>query len=281
MTAEKMQSVLNAIREHANSISSEEELAKSMIERRTRFAVDITRLSYWFPKIQAAGLPAPKTKIIKATDAEYIDIYRLLGRQGLKGPGHTLISRIKSAADEIGYPCFLRTDHTSGKHDWEKTCYLANPGKLIDHIANIIYFWECVNISAPPCDVWAVREFLPTMPLGVCKNYGNMPICREFRFFVNGPEVKCRHPYWPPKALEQGGAEYYDNFNWKTFTRLPAGENLHGMASLAGNAAGGEWSIDFLETKNGWFITDMAEAHKSYHWEGCPKSRYKSNSRLI
>ena len=45
---------------------------------------------------------------------------------------------------------------------------------------------------------------------------------------------------------------------------------LRNLASAAGKAVGGEWSVDILETRRGWYITDMAEAYKSWHWEGCP-----------
>lgn len=32
-------------------------------------------------------------------------------------------------------------------------------------------------------------------------------------------------------------------------------------------------SVDILDTEKGWFVTDMAEADKSFHWEGCPNDR--------
>ncbi len=46
---------------------------------------------------------------------------------------------------------------------------------------------------------------------------------------------------------------------------------IRSLASRAGAAIGGAWSVDILETTRGWFVTDMAEAHKSYHWPTCPK----------
>lgn len=42
------------------------------------------------------------------------------------------------------------------------------------------------------------------------------------------------------------------------------------LAAHAGSVVGGAWSVDILETERGWMVTDMAEAHKSFHWEGCP-----------
>jgi hypothetical protein len=45
---------------------------------------------------------------------------------------------------------------------------------------------------------------------------------------------------------------------------------LVALAEKAGAAVGGSWSIDILETEKGWYVTDMAEAYKSFHWEDCP-----------
>jgi len=42
---------------------------------------------------------------------------------------------------------------------------------------------------------------------------------------------------------------------------------LHELASQAGKACGGQWSVDLLETDRGWYITDMAEAVKSYGYD--------------
>jgi hypothetical protein len=230
---------------------------------------DLTRLSYWFPKLEAAGLPVPRTILVKATDEELEDLYNLLDGKEPEGISDAFIMRLQDAVMKIGTPCFLRTDHTSAKHEWEKTCYLphADHDTIECHVARIIEFWECVNMFAPACDIWAVREFLPTLPVGVCRGYGNMPICREFRFFVREGKIRCWHPYWPLKALEQGKAEYIEAFDYEAFCKLDL--QICQLAVEAGKAVSGDWSIDLLETQKGWFVTDMAEADKSFHWEGC------------
>jgi hypothetical protein len=46
---------------------------------------------------------------------------------------------------------------------------------------------------------------------------------------------------------------------------------LTDLANAAGRAVGGAWSIDVLETRRGWYVTDMAEAASSWHeWPECP-----------
>jgi hypothetical protein len=229
--------------------------------------MDLTRLSYWFPKLEQAGVPVPRTTIINADEKELRSIYESFEQKNVVA--ETLIDRIKVAADGYDYPCFLRTDHFSGKHNWNNACCIQSPQDIPKHVVEIAYFWECVNMLAPPVDVWVVREFLPTIPYGVCEKYGNMPICKEFRFFVNDGEIKCFHPYWPIKALEEGGAKYSGAFDYDAFCTPDNECELRELASAAGKAVGGEWSVDLLETRSGWYITDMAEAHKSYHWEGC------------
>ena len=136
-------------------------------------------------------------------------------------------------------------------------------------MARIIEYEEVCHWSST--NIWVVREFLPTMPIGVCEDYDDMPLCREFRIFVEDDSVKCCHPYWPWKSFERGRAKVSDDFDYEAFCSLNDEDRgkLYELASQVGKAVGGSWSIDFLETKNGWYLTDMAEAHKSYHWEGC------------
>lgn len=246
-------------------------------------SMDITRLSYWLPKLEAAKLPVPRTILVYAEDDELNDVSNILDYKKPEGAANELAKRIKTAADTVGYPCFLRTDHTSGKHDWERTCFIANPAYILPNLIAIAEYWELANMAAPPCDVWAVRELLPTIPIGVCRGYGNMPICREFRFFVDGSEIKCWHPYWPWDALKKGGAAFDDpaKFSYTDFSSMPPDEEatIKQLASAAGAAVGGAWSVDLLETRRGWFITDMAEAHKSFHWEGCPEGKPRAERR--
>lgn len=53
----------------------------------------------------------------------------------------------------------------------------------------------------------------------------------------------------------------------------PQGEReVRALASRAGAALGGAWSVDVLESERGYFVTDVALAHESYHWEGCDRA---------
>lgn len=232
-------------------------------------------MTFWFPRIEAAGLPVPKTRLLTMPEAAQVDAWtRIDNPREMPEPvaWNAFVEGAKHAADEIGFPLFLRSGHTSGKHEWDRTCNVRDRDKLGAHIFGIIYFSElCGMFGELPWRTWALREMLPTKPVGRCTGYDNMPICREFRFFVEDGEVKCWHPYWPPVPLLDGRPEFTDWFRYADFADpgddLPA---LKDIASRAGAACGGAWSVDLLETERGWYLTDMAEARSSFHWEGCP-----------
>jgi hypothetical protein len=42
------------------------------------------------------------------------------------------------------------------------------------HVYEIAEASEIADMIGLPWDTWVVREFLPTMPYGVCPRYGNM-----------------------------------------------------------------------------------------------------------
>ncbi len=231
--------------------------------------MDKTALSYWFPLIEAAGIPVPKTTIVPLSKEAQSSMFNWFDGKDGTGEEKPFFEALTTAADEIGYPCFLRTDHTSGKHSWDETCFVKSAADIKQHVYNLAEFSEIADFMGIPWSVWVVREFLPTIPLGTCPDYSNMPICKEFRFFVDDGVVRCVHPYWPRRALEQGGA-VLDDLEYDAACAIPGdATSLFELAARAGRAVGGSWSIDILETKRGWFVTDMAEAHKSFHWEGC------------
>jgi hypothetical protein len=230
--------------------------------------IDPTCMSHWLPRLQAAGLPVPRTILVPMSREAYRDVFNLFDGKALEGPANEFLRKLAAAAAEIGFPAFLRTGMTSGKHSWARTCYLTDPARLLSHVASLVEFSECVSFVGLPCDWWAVRELLPTTPLAVCPRYEGMPVCREFRCFVAGGEVRCMHPYWPLEALERGGVADPEQVAAQ-LASCPDEHEVRALAARAGAAVGGAWSVDVLETRRGWFVTDMAEAQKSWHWPDC------------
>lgn len=227
-----------------------------------------TSLSSWFPIIEAAGIPVPKTIILEMPEDAQKDMWEMFDG---KAPGEAIKLFAKEIADKavsLGFPLFLRTNETSGKHNWKHTCFVEKPEDVLSRVYGIAEFSEIADFMGMPWHTWVLREMLPTIPFGICPRYGDMPICREFRFFVEDGEIKCSHPYWPLESLIDGGAE---NIDYKELRTMPDEALLNDLAVKVGKAIPGAWSVDLLETKRGWFVTDMAEAHKSYHWPECEK----------
>jgi len=242
-------------------------------------------LSYWLPLIEAAGLPVPRTVIVE-TDVELVALLDGESPIGLEG----FLICLRAAGDQLGWPAFLRTGHTSGKHEWKRTCYVPSGDKLGRHVYALVEFSNCVNEPLGlPTNVWCMRELLPTKPVFTAPAYGDMPICREFRVFVDGDKVRCLHPYWPHEVLMRGfpllradsfearhdlpcDFDLPDDFEEKYAALCDLRddeETIRSLASQAGAALGGAWSVDLLDTDRGWYVTDAAEADRSFHWERC------------
>jgi hypothetical protein len=236
-----------------------------------------TCLSYWFPKIESAGLPVPKTLIFDMNEEVQRGIYRVFdGEPMWRGSADWIATNLGPAVDFVGLPAFLRTGLTSGKHRWKDTCFVDDAGKLASHVVALVEFSECCDFMGLPWSKWVVREMLPTVHQFTADRYGDMPVCREFRFFVRDGEVQCVHPYWPRESLEQGMRQAAEDFDWRyqCLSYMPGVDTceLYRLAATAGKAVGGYWSVDILETKRGWFVTDMAEGEKSWHWPECSEA---------
>lgn len=240
---------------------------------------NLNALSYWLPKIEAAGLPVPKTIIVEMDEPTWWGMLNSMNGERAPDGADPLgfFERIGVAADIVGWPAFLRTDHTSHKHNWKNTCFLERRSDIASHVFEIAEFSEICGIGVDlSWRNWAVREMLPVEPLGICHAYGGMPVVREFRFFVDNGIVRCGHPYWPEAALNEGGVQWLVPLAPTPYEALCRDDGIWGeltnLASRAGTAVGGSWSVDILETRRGWMITDMALAEDSYHWPDCPNT---------
>jgi hypothetical protein len=131
---------------------------------------------------------------------------------------------------------------------------------------------EFSELAGLPWDNFVLRKMLPVEPFGFCKDYGGMPIVKEFRCFVTDGNIDCIHPYWPQDAINDGEPEWIrgnTKENYASLCEMVNQVSLRQIAQRAGAVLGGRWSIDLLWTKRGWYIIDLAESHKSFHWEGC------------
>jgi hypothetical protein len=226
---------------------------------------DPTRLSYWFPIVQAIGIRVPKT-IIVLNPLPMGCIH-----DGIK-PAHMdeLVRRISQAGRAVAgdNPFFLRTEYTSNKHSWKTSCFVTDHAAIPRHVCELVGFSGCVDI---PHDHFVVREILHTYPLFTAF-HGEMPIAREFRLFVKDGSVYHIQPYWPREAIEQ----HADTVSRPDYAKVLADasilserdkRDLVHMTQLINQHLPGDWSVDWLETTAGWYMTDMAVGPRSYKYD--------------
>lgn len=127
-----------------------------------------------------------------------------------------------------------------------------------------------------PFDTWVVRKVLDTDP-AFYAFWGQMPITREFRFFVRDGEIVHWQPYWPLGAFMDDQRFKDDPTTAEAMTqKLEAMSRitdveytfLSGMTKRVNVVVPGYWSVDWLQLRNGgWVLTDMASGGVSYSYE--------------
>lgn len=228
---------------------------------------DPNSLCLWHPRVYPL-VPTPKT--------EWVDFGRdwameLLNSAEKTPEADAAIQALCEAGDRIGWPCFMRTDQCSGKHEWERTCYVPTVEHVWNNVCALLEYNECADIMGLPYSALVIREFLECdAPFTA---YRGMPVTLERRLFIRDREVVCDHPYWPTEAIERG---YPSDPDWaEKFAELSESymgqevATVYEMASKVALDFDGYWSIDFLRAKDGWYLIDMALGDQSYHWEGC------------
>lgn len=230
-------------------------------------------LSYWFPKLEAAGVPVPRTILVRAPE-NWND---LIGACEGRPPAFfdCLVVGITGACEVVGYPAFLRTGQGSGKHNWKNCCHVPDRDAVASRIVRLVEWSEMVSFFSLPYDLWVVREMLPVEPIVTLPRYGDMPLVRELRAFVRDGEVLCVHPYWPEESIREGlaagdGAEAAMYYRLAAEGLLETTRRPELPLRVAEAFRGdGAWSVDLLWTKKGWYVTDMAVAGDSFHFPGC------------
>lgn len=262
--------------------------------------IDKNCITWWLPRIEAAGVPSPKTVIIPSPD----NYHELLGI--FDGPGHPeshakgiellaeVSNRIAAAVAKAGltYPLFLKTGDFSGKHNWNKTCHVPSEKSLPGHVTEIVMMAEMM--MGPNWKVWAARELLPVRPVATLPGYGGMPLVCEVRCFVRDGAILCAHAYWPVDAIAKGlrpsafemkrlglrpehpdsikamAAALHEVLDPLTPQRRQQWEPVALQAADAFHGEG-EFSLDLLATDDGWYATDLAEGPRSWHHPECER----------
>ena len=239
---------------------------------------DKCSMFYWYPKIKDLEIAQPNTEMYAFNEHEL----ELLQEDKIS---KTIFENIKPLAEKIGFPLFMRTDFSSCKHGWKKTCYVPSLSDLNEHIFELLTSSMMQGFLSYSDNGLALREFIP-LRTRFTAFHGDFPVNKERRYFINNGKVQCHHPYWYPDAIKghtdkKGWEAIVESLNYETEYEI---EVLTGYAELVGTIFDGYWSVDFakgMEGESPWYLIDMAEGDKSFHWlecEYCPekmRKRYK------
>jgi hypothetical protein len=222
---------------------------------------------YWWPRIKGLPIPQPKTIIVPVSTETMA--------KTLDGDIEGMLvfePQFRAAAEELGYPLFLRTDQMSGKHEYERTCFVPSPDELLRHIGALIEYNFIVDMFGPGPSAIVFREFIT---LAACFHaFEGLPIAPERRYFVRGGQVQCHHPYWPADAIRNPSTRF-----WKSRLNRMNEEFeeeiilLSGYAETVGACLPGYWSVDFALAADGrWLLIDCAKGEESWHPNNCDYS---------
>ncbi|HEC21186.1 MAG TPA: hypothetical protein ENI70_01585 [Candidatus Peregrinibacteria bacterium] len=237
--------------------------------------LDKNSVLYWYPKIKDLPIPMPKTVIWRIPKKYYPKIWWEEGivRKMLKENE----DEIKKTARKVGYPLFLRTDQASGKHGWERTCYVESEDVLLDHAYNVIEFNMIADLLGLPFKALVFREFIE-MDWKFKAFHGNLPIPPERRYFIKDGKVVEHFPYWIEDAIAKGISRNLPE-NWRELLAEMNRETeeevklLTKYAEMVAKRIDGYWSIDFCRAKDGtWYLIDMAAGEDSWKPDIKPKS---------
>ncbi|OGC89269.1 MAG: hypothetical protein A2W25_04375 [candidate division Zixibacteria bacterium RBG_16_53_22] len=241
--------------------------------------MDNTSMLYWYPKIKKLTIPQPWTGVVKCktnitetlsnTNADFLSE---------KAIGENIdIAAVEKLCERLGYPVFMRSDYTSHKHNWKKSCFVTKKKDIIPHLQDIAHFSVCADIfTGIPFTAVMIRQYIKMASLFTAF-HGAMPVNPEWRFFIHDGKIVCSHWYWIEDAIRNPSKE-----NWKalmntarSLTMVDGGfTTLTGYAKMVAKVLKGSWSIDFcLGANDVWYLIDMAESFKSWHPEDCPNHK--------
>lgn len=225
---------------------------------------DKSSMLYWYPKIKILPIPQPKTEIYLLKEDEKLEGSKEIAPD-------SVFENIKRQAIQIGFPLFLRTDQSSCKHSWKRTCYVKSLETMPENIVELMISSSMQGFMSYEDNALIVREFI-NLETSFKAFSGDFPVNKERRYFIKDGKVLCHHPYWYPSAVEgnttqENWRELVGKLNYEDKEEI---DILTEYAELVGHVVKGYWSVDFAKGVDGnWYLIDMAEGEKSFHWLEC------------
>jgi len=222
----------------------------------------------WYPKLTKLPIPQVKTEIIETGH----DVLSNCIRKDCDLPD-TIWKSLHDAMDKIrNYPMFMRTDQASAKHSWKDTCFLPSKKDLKQHLYSLLEEHEMQNMAGElGYDAIVFREFLELESSFTTDFYGDFPVNKELRCFIDNGKLVSIHNYWFEDAVEQG---HPHDLKWREKLKQLNNiskkdlQEIKEQLSEVNKVFKEYWSVDFAKSKEGiWYLIDMARGEVSYHPE--------------
>jgi len=251
--------------------------------------MDKNSMLYWWDLVKDLSIPKPKTIVIKLRE-EDVDMFLYCYFEEVSGKKSKSYERFRGRLKEIfgelkkavevlgGYPVFLRTDYTSGKHySYRDPIYRINNEKDLSKVWVLIC--EChepldVHFLLPPKPhALVLREWLNIEKwTNIIDRYNTV----EARLFIKGGKAVEAYPYYHWSGLEERISKRLGEKikelrrDYERYVSIIK-EDLDVLLKYAGVIAEkveGYWSVDFVRTDRGWYFIDMAlGALGEYSWK--------------
>lgn len=208
------------------------------------------RMSHWYPKLEEADVPVPKTH---KANIDWSD----------DKPDPDLDS-VEMLVRSLGGEAFIRSDYKSAAHDLNAGSIINNVHEVENTVSELIFQHFMMSLPVGE-NVW-VREKLD---LNFC-HYCQGDLHPEVRVFIRDGEVVCHHPRLSSdfdsgvrRRHRQEAIDAIDHaWDREYADYVPEEERRESLKTYAQRVADefdGNWSVDFvMDTTGDWYATDMA-----------------------
>ena len=240
--------------------------------------------AYWYSATEHVAkeypVNVPGTKIVPF---EFMNALSFLDGEK-PAPNEFPYGELDTAACELGWPMFIRSDLSSAKHDGIRAVQARDADEVEQVAASIVR--DAAMKSMHP-GAFVLREWIDIDSR--FQAFDGLPIGTEFRVFATPDEHLCTHYYWPEDSIKQANEP---ETVWKRQRdELEQVRRPYWMESAARAAAfeadfqhgvddpSRAWSVDFARDEDGeWWLIDMALAEESWHPECEAESEVSANA---
>lgn len=240
-----------------------------MSDQQTQDSINPNSALHWLDAAEQACKHSPvKTPATTVVEFDFMDSLSML--DGDPNPDGIPFGDLDSAACDLGWPVFIRSDLTSAKHSGLDAVQASDADGVLPAVDSIIR--DCAKKSMRPA-AFLIREWIDIESRFTA--FDGLPIGTEFRVFAAPEDVQCAHYYWPEDSIRNPSLP---DGKWQAVREELADTALPSSVRVAAQKAArhanthdlldelGVWSVDFARDESGeWWLIDMAVGVDSWH----------------